>query len=363
MDQVTSLDYFHDENAAILAVLPLLLRNFLSRESHCHKVLESIDNQITKQLNQDNNKVHGNDLQVNEQNSHSNVELFSYIMKDLKLIRDQLATKIVNRDLLIMKLDKDKHYNIDQNKSIMLDLLFGAMYHEAVEIYQNKLIKMIIFKGEDDTINELPTNYFKARYIMKHPVVIKVDNPKDNINKKLQLQFNTTRNDSRDGIFNIKQLLSTIGLFIDNDLRLRPISTTSFGIEMDLDTCSQENHSKFRKSKTTTHIVDLKTWYCSCDQYQKHYSPLKSDGFERDAMSVMTPTDHLKMTTLKKLTANYATSHDSNILLDLLDSRVNHLSKMPICAHLLAVAMLLFNVDSYPNYELTYTSNVFDLML
>lgn len=285
LEPSTDVGYLHDDNAGIIATLPALATDLVGAKSYTKQLL----NQIETQLN-------------------GGAVSFNITEEFLQRVYQQLMKKFEEGDIPVLGTHSDMYYVIDENKSMMLNLVFGSLYQRALEIYTYKYIDVVVYGTEDVRVVE---DYFNGKY--SAPVVVKVyDSNADQFLEETPVD-----------------LVSQLG-----NLGLR----LTTGWELVNSNKSYELRPSIRKNKPV--VVDLKAWYCSCASSQGE-----------------------SLVSSLKLFAAFPNSKEINKLRAVLSSKMKTQcqfpSKLPICSHLLATVIAAYN--TYPGYTVRYTSNFDDL--
>lgn len=319
-------DAYHDTNSGLLSVLPLLLCNLISRESVEERLLKRIDDELKPHSPQ------SDDRSIFQQRLQS--------LKDqlIGLLQDGAQDGLHKPVGLPGGLQKDAKIKLDANKSIMLNLMYGSMYNEALAMYQERLIQILVLSdGPDDC--ELLKKFIETQD-SSNAVFIKVSDPTPNVKGNL-LNDPIMTSDLKKPltVFDIRYQLRRIGLELNNDWILQKFEPTIGKLLLLL-----PPSKRLRPNPSTQHLVDVKTWYCSCTVYQLCYH------------------NDYRMKSMADLMSKMPDSPETQNLQKILVPEMKNLQKLPLCAHLLAVLMLLYNFEAYPNYERTTTNDIFDIL-
>lgn len=283
-------EYLHGDDAGIIGMLPALASDLVSHRSYTQQLLDQIEQQLDQGI-----------VSISSTN------------EQLRLVYQQLASKHANNDIPAMQTGQDMYYVIEENKSIMLNLVFGSLYQEAMEMYVSQCIDVIVYSKDNNVAVQLVVEeYFRGEYTV--PVVIKV--------------YEKGKPKTRGTLLDLTSQLENLGLRITKGWELvnfaKPAEPTVI------------------TGRGEPVIVDLKTWYCSCDGAKPTTGTLES---------------------AQSLFANYPDSKEIGVLKAIFDSNMRTECKyptpLPICCHLLAMIIAAFN--TYPGYTVKTTTNVHDL--
>ncbi|KAG7662493.1 uncharacterized protein J8A68_004024 [[Candida] subhashii] len=235
----TTKDKLLDSNANIIHILPSCLQELITIDSVYNILIESTnDNDLKNQL-----------IDLKDSIDHSIVE-----------------------------------QSIDQNKCLLLTMMFGSSCMKAIDIVFNKQIYCCLSMGIElnDYFNDplkFTTTQFKITITSRSTV---------NMEEKLLLKLG------------YKKLHGRLVPSSDNNTSTNEIIISS-------------------KSLGDYNSVDLYNWYCDCDEYQQSY------------------TDDMKPVKI---------NGDSNLIECLLSqSKSIILEPIPICCHILATLIILFNIE------------------
>ncbi|KAK7676187.1 hypothetical protein QCA50_020861 [Cerrena zonata] len=250
-------DAYHDTNSGLLSVLPLLLCNLVSRESVEERLLKRIDDELKPPSPQ------SKDRRIFQQRLQS--------LKDqlIGIFQDGAQDGFQKPVGLPGGLQKDAKIKLDANKSIMLNLMYGSMYNEALTMYQERLIQILVLSdGPDDC--ELLKKFIETQDFT-NAVFIKVADPTPNVKRNL-LDDPILTSDLKKPltVFDIRYQLRQLGLKLNNDWILQKFEPT-IEKQQQPPPLLLPPPKRLRLNPSTQHLVDVKTWYCSCTVYQLCY--------------------------------------------------------------------------------------------
>lgn len=319
-------DELMDVNSGILFVLPSLLKNLLQEQTHADLMI--------KQL-----QVHFPDLDETK------------LSQAKELISQCLEAKDTSR--------LKNSWIVDQDKSILLTLMYGDIYLQALDLAMTGIVTMNTF-GTEAGISDIST--YLHQTTPPQLVIFKVRQPSHR--KRSDLDFTNK--------------LQQIGLKLGD--YNNPLQFT----EMEFNEV-RENINDIR-NQGKTYTVGLSDWYCNCDDYQSCYKEdlkmvtykelirslesMKEQGKSinqgsdnhinegKDNQDIV--NDPLDDTTMNHST-NIGTNNDScssttitstitrNISspLDHISQNSLHISPLPICPHLLALLIIFSNKSLY----------------
>ncbi|CUM54994.1 unnamed protein product [Debaryomyces tyrocola] len=348
-------DSLLQENSAILSILPLLIQDLFHWESHLEILLKFLQNQI----------------EASEVLEESQTIQLQAIYSQIQEIAEKgIVENSGQKDVLV----------IDENKSILLAFTFGRAFVDALSILSDpKNIKIVVYceEGtEKSLINELGANYLQGKFESTgpnacHPIGVKVvqvkqirERSKARVSKKRVAEIGQRLAD-----LDLEKMLHNAGLTINDagELITIPKSTSIlknipadtlnpsalFSANSDERTRLQKELDEAVATKRELHAVDLKSWYCSCDEFQACYVPqTRPDILDNDSNTrcPISPDDTLSTPAgLHMMDAHdlIAKCHDNPItryFRSLLpQNQTKHLSTLPICCHLLALSIAATN--------------------
>lgn len=320
-------DELMDVNSGILFVLPSLLKDLLQEQTH--------EDLLIKQL-----QVHFPDLDETKL-SHAK-ELISQCLKE--------------NDTSRLK----KSWIVDQDKSVLLTLMYGDIYLQALDLAMTGIVTMNTY-GTEAGISDIST--YLDQTTPPQLVIFKVR--QSSRRKRSDLDFTNK--------------LQQIGLKLgdcNNPLQFTEMKFNEF----------RENTNNIR-SQGKTYTVGLSDWYCNCDEYQSCYKEelkmvtykelirslesMKEQGKSINHGSdihinegknnqdiVNNPLDDTSMGAMNHST-NISTNNDSSTTisptttrhisspLDHISQNSSHISPLPICPHLLTLLIIFSNKSLY----------------
>lgn len=348
-------DSLLQENSAILSILPLLIQDLFHWESHLEILLKFLQNQI----------------EASEVLEESQTIQLQAIYSQIQEIAEKgIVENSGQKDVLV----------IDENKSILLAFTFGRAFVDALSILSDpKNIKIVVYceEGtEKSLINELGANYLQGKFESTgpnacHPIGVKVvqvkqirERSKARVSKKRVAEIG-----QRLAHLDLEKMLHNAGLTINDagELITIPKSTSIlknipadtlnpsalFSANSDERTRLQKELDEAVATKRELHAVDLKSWYCSCDEFQACYVPQTRPDIldnDSDTRCPISPDDILSTPAGRHMMDAHdliAKCHDNPItryFRSLLpQNQTKHLSTLPICCHLLALSIAATN--------------------
>lgn len=368
-------DFLLQENSAILSILPLLIQDLFHWESHLEILLKFLQNQIEAS-------------EVLEESQ--TIQLQAIYSQIQEIAEKEMVENRHQKDVLV----------IDENKSILLAFTFGRAFADALSILSDPTnINIVVYceEGTDENlVNELGANYLQGKFESIgsnacHPISVKVtqvkqirERSKARVSKKRMAEIG-----QRLAHLNLEKMLHNAGLTINdagelttipkstNSLENIPANTlnptTMFSANSDERIRLQKELDEAVATKRELHVVDLKSWYCSCDEFQAAYVPQATpDTLDNDSDThcpisrddtLFTPTG-LHMMDANDLIAkchdNPITSYFRSLLPH---NQTRHLSKLPICCHLLALSIAATNSPhSHRYFTILSLDNVWSML-
>lgn len=268
---------------------------------------------------------------------------------------------------------------IDENKSILLAFTFGRAFADALSILSDpRNINIVVYceEGTDENlVNELGANYLQGKFESTGsnaclPISVKVtqvkqirESSKGRVSKKRMAEIG-----QRLAHLNLEKMLHNAGLTINDagELTTIPKSTSILNIPTNtlkpttMFSANSVERTRLQKeldaavaTKRELYVVDLKSWYCSCDEFQASYVPQTTpDTLDNDSDThcpispydtLSTPAGLYMMDTddlIAKCHDNPITRYFRSLLPH---NQTRHLSKLPICCHLIALSIAATN--------------------
>ncbi|CCE79418.1 Piso0_001479 [Millerozyma farinosa CBS 7064] len=261
---------------------------------------------------------------------------------------------------------------IDTEKSLGLSLLFGDIYTRALAVLSSPSnVDVMIFSRlgqEPEDLQELGAKYlageFDGRFKQEET------SPEDHIitvrvTQQCRTEVDHRRKVSLKKAAKIRKEL--IQLELEEILHRAKISqmgsyqSTSGHQHMhEIEKRRSELESKLNSGFSiceVSHVVDLKTWYCTCTEYQMCYTrSFASDNTEEQTSGPASP--NLPTITqvspytkgLRMVAANELIEGEPNCVSKFFTgmkdkNTTKHLSSLPICCHLLAVVLVSSNMN------------------
>lgn len=143
----------------------------------------------------------------------------------------------------------DQYRVVDRDKSLVLDMMFGETYHEALEIASNGLVEVVVW-SKQQVVGAPWELYFQTKSLLR------VYEPKRGRRSQFPHQG---------------EALARVGLHI-RDKSLVPIVLA-------------QSHEQIARAKQYT--VDLRQWYCSCDAHSEAYTNNKVTLLENELLGFL----------------------------------------------------------------------------
>ncbi|KAK6464917.1 hypothetical protein DFJ63DRAFT_97911 [Scheffersomyces coipomensis] len=275
-----------------------------------------------------------------------------YLQSKYDFESQYLLTKLkdVNESSYNQLNDNDNNNNtlvkLDNDKTLLLGYLFGNVFIDAMNIVnEDSSIEIKILKrGNDINSNDIVEQFMKDQHF-NHPLffyVNQLSSPNSTISSKSQKLAQSLREELLE--LEYKQYLHDLEIdrFGSEEIEQKNIMRQS-QINQELKSIYSSNTNQNHSNNDQTddkHInqsnmfnpdknyVDLKNWYCDCQQYQQCYN---NDG------QIITST---------KLIAKFNSSDQSNPIINVLRQIPSHLlDPLPMCSHLLSVLILITNYN------------------
>lgn len=218
----------------------------------------------------------------------------------------QLESPLERSKLELLKLQLSNYdlpdsqlYTIDHDKSIMLALVLGNIFTEALEILGGKHVRF--YTINDDIQQYLKTGSGTFITLVDQPSM----KPEDEIKNHSRLMYTQ-----------LTQVLGSVGLHIEKDT-LKPI----------------EKQEPLIFTLMETFHTDLFHWYCSCEGYQKCYTKNWISGSAKPTNEVTVKPDFELFKHIK----------------------FDSINPIPICCHLLSI--LIISINQFPLYKVYKVNN------
>lgn len=355
-NSINEHDSLLQDNSAILSILPLLIQDLFHWESHLAILLKFLQNQI------------GESEVLDESQTIQLQAIYSQIQE---ISEKEVAKNKKQNDVLV----------IDEDKSLLLTFTFGRAFLDALSILADpNNINVVVYceEGTDkELVNELGANYLQGNFGSTgtgvfHPISVKVtqvkqvrERSKTRVSKKRLAEIS-----QRLAYLDLERMLSNAGLTINDsgELTTIPKSTSTLKVFQSntltpFSRSSDNSDERIRlqkelieavATKRELNVVDLKSWYCSCEEFQASYvsSPEQPDQLENcrepgcttiadDTFPTLSP---LRMIDADNLIAKFHDNQITRYFNSLLpQNQTKHLSSLPICCHLLALSIAATN--------------------
>lgn len=345
------IDPLLQENAAIFSILPLMILGLFHRESHEVVLQKFLQDQISIAQELDDDR--SSKLQA----------IISQVNEALTAI-----SKLGHSEKSVLV--------IDENKSVLLSLTFGRTFSDALDILSNPDNIEANVLCEDSTaenIQHVVSNYMQGKFEsgdMNLPIAVKVNQKKSTGTTRNRLSKNKDAEiRERISYLELEQMLHNVGLTITDtgELAAKPkIVQTQFVPPPDHSSEAIAHELKLLQLQlddgiaTTSdlYLVDLKSWYCSCEEYQACYVPTEPEN-NAYAPDYNSPDLQLQMVPVDRLIAKNLHNSITHLFRGPQPhAQTNHLSTLPICPHLLAVVIAA--VNSTTNHKFFTLSSLSD---
>lgn len=275
---------------------------------------------------------------------------------------------------------------IDAEKSLGLSLLFGDIYGRALAVLSSPSnVDVLVFSRlgqEPQNLQELGAKYlaggfdglFKQDETSPEDYIITVrvteqrrteldHRRKVSLKKAARIRKELIQLELEEILHRAKVSQKETHQPIDSDKHMHEIEKRRSELELEL-------NSGFSISQVY-HVVDLKTWYCTCTEYQMCYTrSFTLDHTEEQAADPATP--NLPTTTqvspytkgLKMVAANELINGEPNCVSKFFTGMKNknttkHLKQLPICCHLLAVVLVSANMNQHSKlHSVSFHTNI-----
>mmetsp|Transcript_476 Transcript_476/g.561 ORF Transcript_476/g.561 Transcript_476/m.561 type:complete len:381 (+) Transcript_476:2540-3682(+) len=347
-------DTLLQENSAIFSLLPLLIQGLFHWESHLAILLKFLQNQIEE----------------SEVLDESQTIQLQAIYSQIQEISKREVTKHSNQNDVLV---------IDEDKSLLLTFTFGRAFMDALSILSDSNnINIIVYceEGTDkDLVNELGVNYLQGNFESTgpgafYPISVKVTQVKQ-VREQTKLRVSKKRMaeiGQRLAYLDLERMLNNAGLTINDagELTTIPKSTNTLkesdsqnlflrsSANSDERIQLQKELNEAVATKRELNIVDLKSWYCSCEEFQASYVSSQDQSYQlenwRDFDHTTTTDDTfptlspLRMIDADNLIAKFYDNQITRYFRSLLpQNQTKHLSTLPICCHILALSIAASN--------------------
>lgn len=347
MSEANSRDkkFLFQENSAIFALLPLVGRGLFREKQKENPYLKMIAKQV---------------------HSVENTRSIPILREKSTKVHDILS--VAGKRLLEQK----KEASLDENKSLLLSMTFGRTYLEALDILSYKeSIRVLVYSKmhlDEPLVKEIGTRYLEAQFelLRSHqarPVVmVKVTLSTLNCpHTANQSTISAAENEivQRIDFLQSELVLQEMGFSLtERHNKLVLLETqgedTFFrqSCLAEIDTLQKELEKKKSKHLVTREesIVDLKSWYCSCNAYQhcylqnyQKYTPAAENDLLEGSLKALS----FFVKDASQMVANAATNKENLVARFLCalppEIQTKHLSTLPLCPHLLALVLALAN--------------------
>lgn len=355
-------DALLDDNASIFSILPLLIHDLFHWESHITILMKYLLDQMVS------SEVLEESQAIQLQAIYSNVQ------------------ELVNKGIVGHN-DQQDVLTIDEDKSILLSFAFGRTLSDATSILSDPRNIEIVVHCPDGTSDELvhkqAGDYLKGKYegpahSACYPISVKVTQLKPagtrsrtRVSRKRDAEIR-----QRLAHLDLEELLHNAGITIDASGELTTSAnavSSSINLEDDNRVASanvEEKNLLLRElaegvtTKTVQNVVDLKSWYCTCDEFQACYVSQTQESLEdkglyhsdnKTASACFLPGFGTQMMHAEHLTAKFLDNAITRYFRSLLpENRTKHLSPLPRCCHILALAIAAENSShAHPYYTIT----------
>ncbi|CAK7902554.1 hypothetical protein CAAN1_16S03642 [[Candida] anglica] len=316
------------ENACVLGMVPSLVQDLYYWETTLEMLYQVI-------------KVNINDSELDSelktywesfyQSLNEQVEELSVVEKEKSMSKDMLA--------------------IDENKSIMLTFLLGTIFIKALEILSRQ--DSIVVKVHSNQSHEeklvLVQEYMRGIFPQEIPISITVLHSENYEPNEKDLESFQKQKELK--LIELKKLVETIEqqvpkLILSRDklfskLELNLKEPPSHVHEDELEDNEQEQPHEENKRE---YIVDLKSWYCSCNTYQLQHTGVPGSHPEHEQQyEPNSPNPNQYPISLTQLLSTQPYPTTLSNLLQASNVPTKHASLLPLCAHLLAVLIGAWN--------------------
>lgn len=192
---------------------------------------------------------------------------------------------------------------VDKNKTLLLAYAFGDIYLPALALATSNGVRFEVFR--DTTVEEIDAHLTQRP--STEPILIRVlDEPKvkptaEHVDVNVYLQIRT--------------MLAKVGCTLN--LETFEVEHT----ERSIDPAPQHEDAKEEYADSKEEYVDLYSWYCSCGHFLDQISTVHTKQGPELVVGV-----------------------EPNIVTNYLQhSQCKHISPLPMCRHLLAVLLVVFN--------------------
>ncbi|CUM65552.1 uncharacterized protein PRCAT00003198001 [Priceomyces carsonii] len=310
------------KNSLTLNVLPSLLKDLYRHESSLQSLKSYIEDQISCQTN-----------------------------KTERTRLENLQNQLIG--LSSQLLESTDVPVIDENKSIILTLMYGSTFTECLKILDGRRIHFHVCdennsRDEQEVVKSYLQNLVLLEATEENLICIKVKNY--DVEREEPIRNTRPGNSLINSLeyFELRRLVENAGLIFDKtgSLAIPPVSLKSRQVDKSDETTSPQSFKRYKRNNqgeyTQDHAVDLSAWYCSCDDYQRYYTSSIPDELE------------LNMLSYQELTAKYTTLASGEDIIDKLLERstVKHLDPIPICSHILAVLIIAYNPKECRSYSI-----------
>ncbi|CAH2354919.1 hypothetical protein CLIB1423_19S02608 [[Candida] railenensis] len=201
---------------------------------------------------------------------------------------------------------------IDEDKSVMLTLMLGRLFIDAFEMLMDKCVEFEVCVEEIENKGELVQNYLSGDFNSKVPILVTA--------KQKMSPFPSSKRVNEEPIDAVRHrvLINELARLEAGDQEASP---PDFGIYQ-------------------VFSVDLKSWYCNCDEYQDQMA----DNSENHPEAYRKEKGEFSLKSMEEIISQSRGA--SGLLLDILTSSeipTRHKSPLPLCSHLLAVIICSYN--------------------
>lgn len=352
-EEDSGFDFLCQKNAAVLTMLPLLLQDLIRAKTPYEALISLLQQELDDSWTDTDRSKEIKSLlqQVNERKSELTNQHRSFI-------------PVLNED-----------------KSLLLLFTFGEIYLDAIKIAASSgAITVNVYSSLPLTEQEatgVANNYMSGKDYSEGNkkealVIAKVTEPGIATKSKKRRHERFPSEPETPLIYDLKALLQILGISFNSRGEINvhpgndaPTLTNLLSVQQ-----AEEESRSLLTVPTTSHgfVVDLATWYCTCTTYQRFYSEQDLSHTSPDAFNTKSASTYLPAMVASSELLKDARVSGSNIITKLLtptrsECETKHLSRLPICAHLLAVLIAAANSCPHvPLYEVVVQRDVLQML-
>lgn len=285
----------NEENSSVLLLLPLLLENLFGYENqlvNLTKIVESCRLNVRWKIIQE---------RLNELPPHIWLELLS----------------------------------IDEDKAVLLAFMLGSMFAESVDLLVSRRLVVLVYNSDCKQVEI--DRYFQGQFNRKVPVILRFKPPTTTRTQGPKLVISQLQKLSDLHKEVAPQILSVIEeIRQEDELSRKPEREQQKDGDDARDADDGEDAAESTFDPSLLISCDLKSWYCSCEEFQNQTAGISSNHPEGSECGSS------ELFSVEKLTNGSVNEK----LLKILNSpfiKTKHKSPLPICCHLLSILIISFN--------------------